>query len=258
MGPGSPDKSGNYVCIYDCTRAQKNATKFLIFVGYNTISSALVMSLKWELQEKASDLRKRGLSYKDILKTVPVSKSTISRWCKDISLTKEQKSALGRRYDVALRGSKAVQSKRRAEVEKITEVAKAEIGTMLYWAEGNKTEFAGVTNSDPDLIRVMMKWFRDICKVPEDKFRAHLHIHSGQDEIKMKEYWSEVAGIPLGQFGKSFVKKEGSGHRKNVLYNGTIKINVFNKNLLHKILGWIEGFKSSFRGASSMVEQQTL
>lgn len=227
------------------------------------------MPLKWELQEKASDLRKRGLSYKDILKTVPVSKSTISRWCKDISLTSEQKSTLGRRYDAALKGSKAVQLKRRAEVEKITEAAKAEIGSiqqsdlkligaMLYWAEGNKTEFAGVTNSDPDLIRVMMKWFRDICKVPDDKFRAHLHIHSGQDEAKMKDYWSDVTGIPLGRFGKSFVKKEGSGHRKRVLYNGTIKINIFNKNLLHKILGWIEGFKSSFRGASSMVEQQTL
>jgi hypothetical protein len=57
-----------------------------------------------------------------------------------------------------------------------------------------------------------------------------------------------VTGIPIAQFGRSHIKREGSGHRKNVLYKGTVKINIFDKNLLHKILGWIEGVKSQING----------
>ena len=50
-----------------------------------------------------------------------------------------------------------------------------------------------------------------------------------------------MISIPIPQFGKSYIKREGTGHRKNILYNGTIKIEVCDKNLLHKILGWIGG-----------------
>ena len=168
-------------------------------------------------------------------------------------LTDDQKARLGAKYDVQLRGAKAVQEKRRVEVEKIKNTARSEIqlpigyefkiaGIMLYWAEGNKTERVGITNSDAELVKFMMRWFREVCHVPEKKFKAYLHIHSGQDEQNMKQFWSSVTGIPLYQFGKSHIKKEGTGHKKNILYNGTIKINICDKNLLYKILGWIESF----------------
>lgn len=211
-----------------------------------------VMNFKWELRELACKLRGEGLSYKEIRKKVPVSKSTISRWCNEIELTLEQKLRLGKKYDTSLKGAKAVQGKRRLEVNNIISKAREEVGSLkpeelklmgavLYWAEGNKSHFAGITNSDPGIIKVMMRWFREICKVPESKFKAQLHIHSGQDENMMKRFWSSETGIPLSQFCKSFVKKEGTGHRKNTLYNGTLKINIYDKDLLYKILGWIEG-----------------
>lgn len=215
------------------------------------------MIVNWERRETVRNLRKRGLSYKEISKQIPTARSTLSNWCKDIELTKEQKDRLGRRYDTSLKGAKVVQSRRKEEVEKIVRKARDEIrsltleelknlGIMLYWAEGNKTLFAGITNSDADMIRIMMFWFRNVCGVPENKFKTHLHIHSGQDEERMKKYWSSITGIPFNRFGKSYIKKEGSGYRKNVLYNGTIKINICDKNLLYKILGWIEGMKLQF------------
>lgn len=114
-------------------------------------------------------------------------------------------------------------------------------GLMLYWAEGAKTCLVDFANSDPKVIHFMMKWFRIICLVPDSKFRFQLHLHSGQDEQEMKTYWSNLVNIPLGQFHKSFIKAKGTGHRKKRLYYGTIKIRICNKNLLHKILGWIEG-----------------
>ena len=113
---------------------------------------------------------------------------------------------------------------------------------MLYWGEGNKTRDVGISNSEPGLIKYMMRWFREVCHVPESQFRVQLHFHSGQDEAQMKQFWAGITGISISQFGKSFIKSEGTGHRKNVLYNGTIKITICDVRLLRKILGWIEYF----------------
>ncbi len=125
-------------------------------------------------------------------------------------------------------------------------------GLMLYWAEGSKKEYVDFTNSDISIIRFMMKWFREICLVPNGKFRVQLHLHSGQDEDGIKKFWSEVTGIPKYNFVKSYIKKEGSGHRKNKLYKGTIKIRICSSDLLNKILGWIEKFVIVNGAASSI------
>lgn len=219
---------------------------------------------KWETKETARDLRRSGLSYGEIREQIPVAKSTISAWCKDIKLNSAQLSYLNERhkanaYSAGLKGAKSNQLRRFNEIEKIKNTAISEIsplnnggfkiaGLMLYWAEGYKSKKVGIANSDPRMISFMMDWFREVCKVPEEKFKLYMHLHSGQNELERKKFWAEITGIPFPQFGKSYVKKEGSGHRKNILYNGTLSINVCDRNLLHKILGWIEGVK---RAASS-------
>ena len=215
------------------------------------------MCARWQLMESARKLRSEGFSYKEIMAVVPVSKGTISRWCENIALSKLQRLRLGKKYDTQLKGAKAVQAKRKTVVDKIIGNAREEthflkisdfkiMGLMLYWAEGNKTVFPGITNSDADVIRIMMRWFREVCNVEDRKFKAHLHIHSGQNEQEILKYWISVTGIPPLQFGKSYIKNEGTGHRKNKLYNGTIKINIFDKDLLYRILGWIEGVRLQF------------
>src|SRR3989338_4065281 len=54
------------------------------------------MGYAGKLKEKlyAQELRKKGYSYKEILTQISVSKDTISRWCKNIELTSEQKKRL--------------------------------------------------------------------------------------------------------------------------------------------------------------------
>ena len=209
------------------------------------------MTKKWQLKEKARKLRKQGSSYKEILKHVPVCKSTISLWCRDIELTKKQLARIGSLYDKQCKGAKANQLKRQKEIEEIKKSARKEIrllnkyefkiaGAMLYWAEGAKTIGAHLTNSDPELVRFMMKWYREVCKMPEGKLKPYLHIHTGLDEEKAKKYWSKIIRIPVKRFGKTFFKKEGTGHRKNKLYNGTLRIQVNSEDLRHKILSWVE------------------
>lgn len=50
--------------------------------------------MRFEEKQRACELRQQGWSYNDILKEVGVSKSTLSLWLRDITLTEEQISGL--------------------------------------------------------------------------------------------------------------------------------------------------------------------
>ena len=75
--------------------------------------------------EKARFLRERkGLSYNEIRSEMPLAKSTISDWCRDIKLTKRQLLRLNRHrikssYAGSLKGSKSNQEKRNKEICRI-------------------------------------------------------------------------------------------------------------------------------------------
>ncbi len=214
-----------------------------------------------KLQEKfkAIDLRKSGKSYGEILKLINVSKSTISLWLRDIELSPEQKEKLlvGRKKS-QYESAQAKIQKRIKLTEQIISESKKEVnnlindplflpGLMLYWAEGAKTnEHVKLSNSDSLMIKFMMKWFRKICKVPEKKFRIALHIHSLHCRKDTEKYWSEITGIPLSQFNKTFVKPTSLRHRTKILYNGTCNIVVFDKNLFRRINGWRLGFLEKY------------
>src|SRR3989338_6994996 len=230
----------------------------------------------WKKKELVRGLRQEGLSYREIRQKTPfsISKGTISGWCKSIELTSEQKDRIDKLFmDGSYRGrwlgSKTNQIRREKEIREIKEKASSEIssltknefklaGLMLYWAEGAKSKYVDITNSDSSLIKFMVDWLKIVCNVPEEKFRASLHLHSGQNEEQIKNYWSEITGIPIEQFRKSFIKTEGSGYRKNILYNGTIKIRVCDGNLLQKILGWIEGVTKVHARIAQLTEQGPL
>ncbi len=205
--------------------------------------------------EKARALRKKGLSYNKIKEQLGVSKSSVSLWCRDIKLTNEQSKKLADRSAAVFKlGAKANHEKRIVEILVIKEASKKEIanldrdnfkiaGAILYCAEGNKTNSASVTNSDPRIIRFMVTWFKEIFDIPPNRLKAYLHIHYGNDERKIKKFWSGLTGIPLKNFGKSFIKPKGTGHRTNILPNGIIRISVLGKgtgDLRHKILFWGE------------------
>lgn len=206
--------------------------------------------------EKARFLRKRkGLSYNEIKKELNVSKSIISLWCRDIQLSKKQKERLRRNWlNSPKLGALANRIKREKEIAIIKNKAKQEIykfnldsfkiaGTVLYWAEGTKTQSTAISNSDPRTIEFIIRWFKRIFNINPQQIGAHLHIHYGDDDKRIKRYWSRLTGIPLKNFGKSFIKPKGTGHRTNILPNGIIKIRVKGKgteNLRHRIMAWVE------------------
>lgn len=151
-------------------------------------------------------------------------------------------------------GALANKIKREKEVEEIKKIAREEIcnlsqeafvvaGAMLYWAEGVKTNGTAVVNSDPRIIKFMIRWWSTMFNIKPDRIKAHLHIHYGNDDKKIKKFWAKLTGIPLENFGKSFIKPKGTGHRTNILPNGIIKVRVAGKgseDLRHRIITWAE------------------
>ena len=206
------------------------------------------------LKLKAVELRKNGQSYGEIKKELNLSKSTLSSWLRDIALTEEQKKHLYTKNVLILNTGYYSQKERRLrEVNEITEKAKKEIsksislesyrlfGAALYWAEGNKTKSFGITNSDPHLILFMVEWFYKIFEIPPGRLKAWLNIYPQQNDLEIKKFWSKLTNIPLGNFGKSFVKPLSKSYKKNNLYYGTIKILVpKGTDMRYKMFGWVK------------------
>ena len=49
---------------------------------------------RWEKAELGRDLRRLGLSYGEIMDLIPVKKSTLATWCRDVELTNDQIEAI--------------------------------------------------------------------------------------------------------------------------------------------------------------------
>lgn len=207
--------------------------------------------------EKARALRVRGFSLNEISQALHIAKSSASIWCNDIILSQNQLNTLNQRSRVVLGqhlGAKANHEKRQREISAIRSQAKNEIesltldelriaGAILYWAEGSKKHNTTISNSDPRMVQFAVAWFNKILNVRPYQLNAHLHIHYGNDEKKIKRYWSHLTKIPLKNFGKSFIKPKGTGHRTNVLPHGIIRVRVIGENtgnIRHKILAWAE------------------
>jgi len=214
--------------------------------------------MKLAEKTKAICLRKSGKSYSEIRQKLKISKSTLSLWLRDVKLTTKQKKRLyvTIRQKNAYKLAKFNQDKKIKATKKIIDEAKKEAkyllknplfvaGLMLYWAEGDKSdgkEVVKFTNSDPIMIKFMMWWFREFCKVPDNVFRACLHIHKLHCRKDMQKYWLKATAIPFSQFYKTQIKPTSLKVRRNKLYNGTCAIIVNRKDLFRRIKGWKLGF----------------
>lgn len=218
-------------------------------------------------QEKieAIALRGKGATYREILKIVPVSKSTLSLWLRSVGLSKRQKQRITlKRIEAGRRGGAAQRMKRIKITQKIKGRAKAEIGklsigrkelwlmgSMLYWAEGTKEKSNSspaalkFSNSDPLMIKLFIRWLIEICKVPKNRITYELYIHENNKHriAEVKAYWANVLGV--SDLPKIYFKRHNvKTRRKNIGsdYFGLIRVGVKESCFLNrKIAGWIEG-----------------
>jgi len=211
-------------------------------------------------KEKARILRKKGYSINQIVKETGFTKSSVSLWVRDIVLTKVQKKKLSergrsvesiekRRINRLFNENKkrrVVMDEAKKDFHNISLEELKLIGIMLYWGEGGKTGNWSVrlANSDPAIIQVMMRFFREVCNVPEEKFHAHIHTFEKADVEKTEKYWSKISRIPRKQFYKTYIKPSiASLQKRKTLPFGTLDIYVHDTKLFLTIMGWIEKIK---------------
>lgn len=217
-------------------------------------------------RNRAIDLRKQGKTLGEILKEIPVSKSSLSYWLRDINLTNEQLARIRYKNDKIkekfikfneLRRKESEENKKTIScnaTKEINSLSVSErelklIGIALYWAEGYKGSVwktVGFTNSDPEMVKLIMRWFRVICKVPDNKFRIRIQCHDVEKVNESEEHWSKITTIPLTQFTKAYIRISPTSKKKmgNLSPYGICHIRISDISLLTKIKGWIKGLKA--------------
>lgn len=216
-------------------------------------------------KEKAIGLRKAGKTYTDILRVIPVAKSTLAIWLKDAKLSKPEKQKFTEAKRLAsLRGGEAKKKQRVDNQNKILLNAKSEIrgisshelfllGVMLYWAEGAKEKehkpgsMFEFSNMDPRMIQVFLVWLLRVCKIHKNMiiFNIFLHQTHKYRVEEVRRYWSKITGFPIDNLSTIYWKKNKiQTNRKNVgeKYYGVLKIKVKRSSgLVRRVAGWSEG-----------------
>ena len=210
----------------------------------------------------AIKMRRQGKTYNEINKLLSIPKGTLSGWFRGMELSLVVKNRLWtnnqkkwaqsitdynkkRAMDILNRNNET-QQRISKEIAKLTKRELMLIGAALYWAEGNQRDRWRIrfSNSNPAIIALIMRFFREVCNVKEDKFIAEINIHPNTSKEKAKIFWSKISSIHPGQFRKTVVAVSKSSKLKrpiNTLPYGTLQINISDINLVNRIRGWILG-----------------
>jgi len=221
----------------------------------------------------AIKLRLQGKSYGEIQKSLGVSKSTLSEWLSNVVISEQaririeqrsrKKSVAGlikRNKQQTINAQIRAKNIRKQAIAEMADLSKKDLlilGSALYWAEGYKKlktrngkevthHGVSLTNSDPFLVKIFLRFLREYCNVPEEKIKAGLRIFEHHNADEILKFWQKETKILSSNFGKIYRGISISSQRKrpfNRLPYGVIQINVNNTALFHKIMGYIEGIK---------------
>ncbi len=220
---------------------------------------------KLDLKKKAIELRRKGFTYSEILKEIPVAKSTLSLWLRSVDLAQPQKQRISLKRIVAQKKGAAARHIQRVKTQEaiyaeaikdIEKLSKREfwlLGVALYWGEGSKEKewspgsSVNFMNSDPNMISFIIRWFREFLHVKKENIIFSIFIHENSkhriEEVKKK--WADATGFEVKDFEKVFYKKhlvKSKRRNQGDLYYGCLKVRVkASSSLLRQITGWMRG-----------------
>lgn len=220
------------------------------------------MTIVHSVKYGAIALRREGYSYSEILKKIPVAKSTLSLWLRSVGLSKRQKQTLSEKKLAGMRkGWIRVHENKVKRVADIKDAARKEIakyinnplwlaGLILYWGEGAKEKSWGpgtalkFTNMDIATHRIFIKWVREFGGYSSEDFKYEIYIHDTGDIEKAKQFWAEQLGVQPDIF-RIYTKHAAiKTKRKNIgrEYNGVLRICILKSiDFNRRIAGWTEG-----------------
>lgn len=207
-------------------------------------------------KQAAIQLRKQGISYKEISGIIDVPKSTLSNWFSGVSWSEKTRRSLSK---IAKEGARErmiiISHKKREELKKNYQEQKiiAEkqfkkfskerlfiAGLMIYWGEGdNKLEngVIRVANSDPLMIKLFYKFLKTYFSEVSPKAKIYLVLYKDLNDEVCRRHWSETVELPLDKFIKSsFIK--GKHPTKRLSY-GIGTLTVSSRLYKEQIMTWV-------------------
>ncbi len=218
-------------------------------------------------------MRSVGTSIIIIAKELRVSKSSVSGWCRDITLTEAQFEKLRKNRGISLKtgqrmGAETNKKKRLDAIETadlagkklVNKISKRElllIAIALYWSEGSKTDSTSrfmFANSDPDMILLMKNTLIQVMKVAPDDIVCSIQInmiHKQRIE-KVLIFWKKLLELEDSQLRKPYFvnTKVNKVYENYENYFGVCRLLVRrSKNLKYRMLGLIKAVKSDILSA---------
>ncbi|MGA3292055.1 MAG: hypothetical protein ABSC49_02835 [Candidatus Microgenomates bacterium] len=123
------------------------------------------------------------------------------------------------------------------------------LGLAIYWGEGNKTECGRIAfvNSDVRMLKVMIRFYREVLNIPEDKLRAEIFIYNDINEKKALDFWAKSLNLDKRQFIKTQVLPSKSGITKHKVINGMCDIYYSSVEDNIKMKQWIDLLATEMR-----------
>ena len=211
---------------------------------------------KFREREAACQLRHNGKSLNEICQQLNVSKSTVSRWVREIALTEEQMARLMDRRDNKAdreKFSQTMRYKREARHDALRQAAEAQyverianplfvFGLALYAGEGSKTTPGKIAlvNCDWRIVRRSVQFY-ELIGIPINRVRVRLQLHPGIDEEPVLAYWQQHLELPASQFlpvcrKVSRASLDRAGHKQP---NGICEVYACSVVLWNKLLHWM-------------------
>jgi len=208
-----------------------------------------------ELKKEAISLRKRGYTYSYISKELSVSKSTLSDWLHNIpfnpnkytikKILKARLSSGVYKYKTKIVSLKKAELQAKKDISDFSKRDLEMLGLGIYIGEGGKTNgITRIINSDPRVIKLMIKWLKVSFGVDRKQIKIRLYIYPDNQEDECIKYWSKQTKISTTQFFKSTIDRrtDKKVSKKGKLPFGTAHISVKsfgNKNhgvFLHRLI----------------------
>lgn len=211
-----------------------------------------------ELKNVVTQLRKEGLTYKEIADQLesPISKSTISGWCKGVILSHEQNLRIRNivLHKLTNARGKALQKNRENRINYLQQIQQQYNGiekclvttdnhaktalALLYLAEGSKNSGGHIVfgNSDPGIISLFLKLLRESFQIDEQKFRCTVQCRADQNKSELESYWHKLTKVPKKQFYATRIDARTVG-KKSIKdhYKGVCRIDYFSAQIYNEL-----------------------
>ncbi len=201
--------------------------------------------------EKSVTLRKQGLSYGEILKIVPIAKSTLQNWLtlSGLTLTREHlEIQLRKRIEnkrVATESSRLTRSARvKAEVDSFISKCRNYLsdplfvaGVIAYESEGAKFD-CKFSNSDYRMIKLFVNFVKvyiEPLQKASFRYRVFVHVGRSSDLNKIMKFWADRLSVPVSEIKLTWKRNLVKHRRHNEDYVGQMLVSVSSKLVLKKL-----------------------